>query len=186
VSSDSQCNANVQRSWIDRRFQAVFAAPAGRINRHRCLQKTVQLRATFLVEIKTDPRWAQGGPRHLNHDGSFGGHEVGWPAIQGLAPPAIKGTDKLVRPGSGDLRNDFARETLIFGREDALLKYRRSLRALADRRKARKAEQIRVGLPEADARVEAIGDQVEAIAIAFDDLPPTRANAAAARTIWKS
>jgi hypothetical protein len=67
-----------------------------------------------------------------------------------------------------------------------LLKYRRSLRALADRRKARKAEQIRVGLPEADARVEAIGDQVEAIAIAFDDLPPTRANAAAARTIWKS
>lgn len=118
------------------------------------------------------PWWAAPGPAFADRDGILEkGVVSGWPAIQTWEPPTHQAVRVLIRPGLGDLKARFELNTSFWGRERALPAYRRSLRALAVRRRAQKAEKEKAGIPSAEARLDRASDEVCAIEDAIEALP---------------
>lgn len=130
------------------------------------------------------PWWAKAGPKYLNHDGSFSGAELGWPAIRDLQPPTHEGAVRLLRPSPTSLKEDHRRWCTIAGNTPATRAvYRKKLRALAIRKRERQAERDKVGLDALCNDQDAISDEIIRLSRAIDDLPDTSPDALAARLL---
>ena len=135
--------------------------------------------AVFRVEAQM-PEWARPGPELLNPDGTIGGHEGRWPAMQGVKPCA-KGPIN-VRPGHRDLKAEYDWNR-IFRPATAVAEYRLARRALRAPLRARRIEEERVGLPELRKAVDRVSVRREAIQGKIERMKSNTPNAAAARVL---
>lgn len=120
------------------------------------------------------PIWARPGPRYINSSGEFVDQVSCWPMIPNPLPPEIAGAFRLVRPSPVSIKEDFELACRISGpsvRPRARAFYRAKMRAFIARRRQQKEEEARVGLPEIDARLEALSDQRHEIRDRLRDLP---------------
>jgi hypothetical protein len=129
------------------------------------------------------PDWARPGQPHLNPDGRLSGSDRGWPTIQDVKPDENDAI--LIRPGKLDLAEWYRRE-LILRPETALSDYRSELREFAIRRRAQKAEQQKVGLPDLKATQERIGDQRGAVQEQIEGLEGETPNSVGARLLLEA
>ncbi len=153
------------------------------------------------------PAWARSGPQMMAHDGTLCGGNVGWPAIQGMAPPTAPGVLHMVRPGPPDLREKFYRDRrrdeladraeaafgkiaarplvnlLAISTDNALTTFRREWRELTARLRAKTAERERVGQVAAQASIDSLFEKCDAINDEILALAPETACIAAAQIL---
>ncbi len=151
--------------------------------RHAFRQPLLDAYRVFREAEGRIPAWARPGPAFMDGDGSLVGGESGWPAIEGLKPTGHTSCYQPVRPGPDTLRAAFDADCAILGREKALRGYRRRLRELALRLRAKESEEERSGFAAADRAVDALCAQADRVDDEIGALAPTTPNAAAARIL---
>jgi hypothetical protein len=127
------------------------------------------------------PWWAQPGPSHLRGDGKWRGGDVGWPAIDNDKLPSSPELMLNKRPSPRDIRKDFELSLRWLGekrRPEIRAVYRSRMRALVERLRRQREEELKVGLPALEAQfekiVERIGevdDRLENLAVEPADVP---------------
>jgi hypothetical protein len=129
------------------------------------------------------PWWAQPGPSLLRGDGRWTGTSVGWPAIDNDKLPSHPDTMFNKRPSPSDLRKNFDIRLRMCGklteahRTEARGLYIQSMRELAARRRRQREEEIKVGLPDLEAQLDAIGERLGEIDDRLQDLTVSPADA---------
>lgn len=122
------------------------------------------------------PIWARPGPRYTNSRGEFGGDVSCWPMIPNPTPSSNPGAFRLVRPSPASIKEDFDLVCRIWGsnaRPRARATYRAKMRAFIARLRQQKEEKSKVGLPEINARWDALSDQRDEIVKRLRYLPHT-------------
>jgi hypothetical protein len=101
------------------------------------------------------PWWAAPGPRYIDHTGDPTGDISGWPAIQGLEPPAYTNALRVSRPGPSELKRRYEAALRWPGgdkrRAAIRADYRQEVRDLVSRIRAQRSEEAAVGLPALEA-----------------------------------
>lgn len=127
----------------------------------------------------TMPWWAQPGPSHIRHDGTWTDDDWGWPAIDNGELPRM-GMLLNKRPSPSDLASEFESIVTFFPEDRARARgrYREQMRALVARVRRQRAEEEKAGLPAIDAQAEAteqeiirINRQLRRIYVGQEDLP---------------
>ena len=131
------------------------------------------------------PWWAKSGPSFLNADGVMYGLQCGWPAITDATPPR-RGVTRNIRPNFAALRNQFeaavratcwspSRERY---RVDLRAVYRKQVRDLVARLRAKHQFEAAAGLPHIERRAEAAIDRLNEVEDAIRDFPDDRGDPA--------
>lgn len=129
--------------------------------------RTELRRATAMRDaaIARMPAWAAPGPKYIDTRGRRVGETVHWPEIRGVKPPEILGAVRQLRPSPYELR----RNTMhgLAGPQVGLANYRAALRLLAERRRAQRIEEDRVGLFEREAALREAENRVDTVSEAI-------------------
>jgi hypothetical protein len=145
---------------------AAASDPDGRIEalwaeRAEIMREVEILGVLASAAVEKLPWWARPGPVWLNSDGSFSGEGSGWPAIQDMQPSEFRGALRKVRPDPRDIKMEFERSVSLWpqGREKARAIYRRHMRELVQRLRAKRAIEEELGIPQMNSRIEALVDR---------------------------